>query len=314
MSAARNFEIVGTYFVDIFYNVLYAKARHQMMASKKQITVTDIYMSLAHQYPQHCAQKYSEVAKMVYNYYLRKSGTPCAFDEFQKALLLGIVPDDYYKLLSVNERDKIMRDALLKLVKSLHSHIVRSGVKFIIDDRTDPIGKDRIRALQNKCVEIFEEIKGEYHVRLNNTATNSVDHRIYEELQHQVSLRVKAEQALAKLTAENKRLRFENDNLQMQLANANKEHKVAKNRTTKHSTVAEVSQRTTHTAPVVQHTEMTDNVDLTSESLLDVPEVAVSANTENNQNEEDLFSLSAEDFDDDEMDKLTAAAMAGRRV
>lgn len=193
-----NFEIIGSYFVDVFYNVLYSKARQMMMSSNKQISITDIYLSLAHQYPKHCGEKYNDVIKMVYNYYIRNAGGTITFDDFQRAILRGVIPDEYYKLLSTSDRDRLMRDIIMRLVKGLASHVIQSNVRFVIDERNETVGKERIRVLQLKCVEIFEEARIEYHVKFNsNSAKPAIDQRVREELTVQVTKRVTAEQHLA---------------------------------------------------------------------------------------------------------------------
>ncbi len=157
------FEIVGSYYVDVFYNSLYLKARDSVKGGQST-SITDAYRTNVINYMVGIAKRkdlYMGVVKKMHKYFQRLlSFRTIIFSDFEDKILSQFIPNEYYKDFTENHKDSTLHEIVIKSVNAFGEVILKHDmIKRIIDDH---LNRENITILQNGIVEIFILQREEY--------------------------------------------------------------------------------------------------------------------------------------------------------
>nr|QQV29428.1 hypothetical protein K-LCC10_0173 [Kaumoebavirus] len=150
------FEIIGAYFVDVYYNHLYDTAK-TYKGRKEVSTITEGYKKAVVNYLKGFADKeknwYLESVKGLHKYF--QTFTKFSYimlDEMYDKILSEIVPEDYIEDLNKVEKNFLIRQLLVKTLQAFTTETVCQNFKMIIDNHGNV---DDVRYLQDCFIEII---------------------------------------------------------------------------------------------------------------------------------------------------------------
>jgi len=136
------YEILAAYFVDIFYNDLYAQAVNrknngdvESISQGYRVIVYGFVVGIDDSNRLYKAKNYNNVLKHIYesyNNYLPHRASNMA--ECIKNMVKEFVPSDYFDSLTRDQDRKILRSIIVNSVKHLTKHIMNDFIQFIIDN------------------------------------------------------------------------------------------------------------------------------------------------------------------------------------
>lgn len=149
------FDTIGSYFVDVFYNGLYSKARNRV-SQGGNISITTEYKKYILNYVNGIARAdlYKAEVRHLHNFYQAMSGYgETIFTDFENRILLQFIPNEYYRDFTTKRKEQTFRDIIINTVKDLADVIIEPGIyKKIIDDH---LNTANVTLLQNRTVDIF---------------------------------------------------------------------------------------------------------------------------------------------------------------
>lgn len=149
------YDIAGSFFIDIFYNDLYLKAKAAFNNGEKA-SLTDAYRDNIMSYAKGIERKdlYMGVVKKLIAYYRIKTGfSSLTFIDFEDDFLSKFIPKEYYKDFSNDNKDQTLRDVVVDTVHKLSQAILKANIlKKIIDYHND---LSNISLLQDVIVDIL---------------------------------------------------------------------------------------------------------------------------------------------------------------
>ena len=201
------FEIIGSFFVDAFYNDLYLKAKDKVKLESRSRSLTDAYKYYIEAYMygiKSNKEHYSGVIKNLHKYYqvnTRYFNGGLVFSDFENKILSQFIPPEYYQHL--NEREK---DSSLCMI--ITETICNFGVKvcdirylsLIIDDHKNEMN---VRVFQDIIIDVMIMIREKYfnlfakkiHQK-NDKVPIEIVEKMKEALQLEIKRRCKAEEDL----------------------------------------------------------------------------------------------------------------------
>lgn len=151
----RILDIVGTYFIDVFYNEIYIKST-EIFNKGKAKSCTDAYRMLVRGYVNGVSTRkdlYMATVKKIHEYYINTQGMPCVFAEFEDDFLSKFIPREYYSILNSQEKDKILHEILIAGVTQLGNQLLQqNNLQKIIDNHR---ARSNIALFQENMVDIF---------------------------------------------------------------------------------------------------------------------------------------------------------------
>ncbi len=196
----RVLDIIGTYFVDVFYNDIYIKSTEYFANGKSQ-SCTDAYRMLIDTYVTVLSTQktmYMTVVKKLHEYYSNIQGAPCIFSDFEDDFLSKFIPKEYYAILNSQEKDKIFYDIIIKSVKHLGEQLLlKENLHRIIDAHKN---RSNITLFQEYMVDIFLIQREEYYQKFTKQIVNEttkipldVYNKLKAALKEEIIRRTKAE-------------------------------------------------------------------------------------------------------------------------
>lgn len=162
-------DIIGSFFVDIFYNDLYLKARDDVRSGKAQ-SITDAYRSNIINYMRGIKQSgpYTQVVRALHEYYQRITVfSTITFGEFENKILAQFIPIEYFRDFTEKNKDGHMYSLTKRVVIELgESIIVPETIKRIIDDH---MNRNNVLMLQDSALEIMRGVRDEYFIQFART-------------------------------------------------------------------------------------------------------------------------------------------------
>lgn len=160
------YDIVGSYFVDVFYNDLYARALETHRSGKAK-SATDAYRMLIGTYAYavgNNGEAYKQVVGKLADYYRHHSNfASIIFHEFQDKLLSQFIPSEYYSDFSEQLKDRTLNTVVVRIVRDFSNYLISpTMLRCIIDSHED---EGNVHNLQDKLIEIMIEIREEYYSR-----------------------------------------------------------------------------------------------------------------------------------------------------
>jgi len=147
-------EVVGSYYVDIFYNIIYNLAKTHV--SKGGGSITDDYRRQVQSYILGVRQEekcYRDAVGNLHKYFqTRTRYSSLNFPDFVDKIVSQFMPVEYYKSIKTSEKDEFLSSILCDLIAALGGYMTRPDIlPRIIDDR-DKDHEVTIRMLQDHSI------------------------------------------------------------------------------------------------------------------------------------------------------------------
>lgn len=175
------FDIIGSYFVDVFYNHHYLLARDAVKGGRVS-NVTDGYRSNVLNYMNGIAHRENLFKKVVYQlheFYQKNSGFgSIVLSEFQDRVLAQFIPPEYYRDFADRHKDRTLREIIIRTVNEFGEIAVgRDVLPRIIDDH---MNRENVNILQDRIVDIFILQREDYYSKFareisKQNAGNTID-------------------------------------------------------------------------------------------------------------------------------------------
>jgi len=166
------FEIVGTYFVDVFYNELFVNSGRRATATSRGLT--DVYRDTISLYMDGAkmSANYIKIIRNLHAYYENFSSmTALPFNAFRDLLLAQIIPGEYYGDFSNPNKEKTLRDVILLFINRFGAIIMTPACfRKIIDDHTN---KENVIDLQERAIDTLIVVREEYYAKFASALADS---------------------------------------------------------------------------------------------------------------------------------------------
>lgn len=160
-------EVIGAFFVDIYYNDLYLKAREAMRTGRVNTAITDAYRENVLNYMKGIKSKepFDHVQRGLHNYYQRMTRySTISFAEFENKVLMHFVPLEKFHSFSGADKNHYMFSLIGRIVSTLGEFVVSSKqLRRIIDDHKNA---HNVTMLQDAAIDIMRDIRDEYFTQL----------------------------------------------------------------------------------------------------------------------------------------------------
>lgn len=165
-------EVLGSYFVDMFYNHLYNSTKLR----KGERSITDAYRSQVQAYIlaiQNDNQLYRTTVVTLHTYFRNTTSfATISFNSFVDKVVGQFVPKEYLDLYETEERDEVLSSILCDLVASLGAYAISSDMLTrIIDNHAHH--QVTVRMMQDHAITIMLSKRDKIHAQLISKATNA---------------------------------------------------------------------------------------------------------------------------------------------
>lgn len=148
------FDIVGSFFVNLFYNELYKKANNLKIQSNNKST-TDIYKSLLLAYADFTTKEefFKQAVKGIHAYIISNTNLiDITHKECVDFLIREFVPDKMWNSIRENQKNKLFHSILSSVIKQFISKIISNYIKLVVDKRDN---QENSTILQNEFLDII---------------------------------------------------------------------------------------------------------------------------------------------------------------
>lgn len=166
-------ETIGNYFVDRFYNFIYAKSKNLVNEGRFK-SLTEAYRSTIFNYMEGVKgdEWYTSVVMNLHKYYQNQIGMSPVLMEFEDTMLREFIPPKYYCNFTNPQKDKVMKDIITRLVTDFGTLVIgRKMLPKIIDDHTN---QKNVSMLQDATMDILLTMRDDYYVQFANEVSESV--------------------------------------------------------------------------------------------------------------------------------------------
>ena len=167
------FELVGSYFVDVFYNELFLKAKNDLQNQGKG-TLTDYYKSNILTYTRAVSggsQYYVQMVKLLSQYYSQNCMQyTMTLPDFEDKILSYFVPPEYFGDLTNDDKDMILHEIFITTIREFSKEILTNEIRNIIDGHQS---QTNIVRLQEKIFNILLEIRDDYYHKFIDQVSRS---------------------------------------------------------------------------------------------------------------------------------------------
>ncbi len=158
----RVFDIIGSFFVDTFYNGHYLLADQHVKGGRAS-SITDAYRSIVIGYMNGISSRpdlCNKAGRDLHNYH-QKYTAVTSFADFEDRLLSVFIPKDYYNDFDSATKDRTMHDILVRTANEFGAIIVSGKMLHRIID--DHMNKNNVTLLQDKMVDILITQRCDYY-------------------------------------------------------------------------------------------------------------------------------------------------------
>jgi hypothetical protein len=175
-----NFEIFGCFFVDLFYNQVYARARHIKMgtsdderqAAYNEEGITSIYRRQVVALVRGLKTDNSAgiralmkdtVLKLVNNYQKHTGHTAMTITEFQDVVLGAFLPVDHTRTLGPSEKNFFLNKIIISIIERFSAEILQPpNLRMVIDDHKN---QKNTRVWQDIILDVQKAIHDEFYTQ-----------------------------------------------------------------------------------------------------------------------------------------------------
>jgi len=200
----------GAYFIDRYYNHIYLAACDQVNEGRAK-NITDAYRGNVINYMTGIAKKeyYVSTVKHLHEFYQDKSGFgSIVLSEFENKVLCAFIPQEFYRSFNNDQKDKVLRDIIVKTTNELGTVVIgRNMLPRIIDDHRNPA---IVEQLQDITLDILLNQRETYYMQFakqvsDTNAGDKVSRHIVDKLkqalmdekQSRISMETDRDRALA---------------------------------------------------------------------------------------------------------------------
>lgn len=148
------FDIVGSFFVNLFYNEFYKKSNN-IKQQRLDKSTTDIYVELLSSYSDFTDREefFKQAVNGIHAYVISNTNQiDMTHKECIDFIVKEFIPDNIFNNLRENQKAKIFHDSIKTTVKIFISKIVSRYIKLVIDNRHSP---ESSTILQNEFLDII---------------------------------------------------------------------------------------------------------------------------------------------------------------
>lgn len=205
------YQIVGAYFVDIYYNHLYSEAI-KMKNDGKVPTITEGYRHASFAFlsaidkqskTMYKVEHYNQLLKGINEYFHTWTHhSTLTLSECIDSIVREFVPDDYYASLDKDQKRNILRTILINVIRAFTKVVVTEYIVSIIDNHEELAN---IEALKDCLVDLFiAEREAMFHKFIDSHGKDEkIDKKFAEKMR----------KTILDLNADMTRLKKENDDL-----------------------------------------------------------------------------------------------------
>lgn len=197
----ETFEIMGAYYVDIFYNHLYNEAR-KLKSAGNVSSVTEGYKHTLNAFLQSLSNPklYKKSITGIHHYFITIGFSSISFGRCIDRITCEFIPDDFFQSLSSAKKMGILKMVINQSIKSFTRKIVNSHMIKIIDFHKN---KDNVRILQDDFIDcLIMEREGMYQRFITKqTVTNkneTVNRELSEKMQKEIKRLIAEKHAIMK--------------------------------------------------------------------------------------------------------------------
>ena len=166
-------EIIGSYFVDVFYNHIYNSAKLRQGGR----SITDEYKKQIQTYilaVKNDSNLYRNMVTNMHKYFQNvTSYTTITFNNFVDKIVEQFVPEEYLDLYKTEERDEILGNILCDLVSGLGTHATSPEMLSKIIDQHGINSKVIVRMMQDHSITLMLTKRDSIHNRLLGEQTQA---------------------------------------------------------------------------------------------------------------------------------------------
>ncbi len=164
-STLHIFDTIAAYFLDIFYNHLYDRAR-QLVDSGRSQSITDAYRAAVSAYMSGIKsgrEHYADTIKKLHNYYQQINNCALTLGDFEDKVLSKFIPKEFYRDFASVQKDAALRAIIIRTVTETAEILI--GEKMlgrIIDYHGN---RDDVIDLQDRLLHILMFQNEEYYAK-----------------------------------------------------------------------------------------------------------------------------------------------------
>lgn len=174
------FDIVGSFFVNLFYNEFFKKANSIKQQSLDKST-TEIFKELIVAYSDFTKREefFKQAVKGIHAYIVSNTNQiDMTHKECIDFIVKEFIPQNIFESLRENQKAKIFHDAIANVVRQFISTIISKYIKMVIDYRSSP---ESSTILQNEFLDIICLEKDKVYGRfLSPQSTNMIPAEVYK--------------------------------------------------------------------------------------------------------------------------------------
>lgn len=174
------FDIVGSFFVNLFYNEFFKKANSIKQQSLDKST-TEIFKELIVAYSEftHREEFFKQAVKGIHAYIISNTNQiDMTHKECIDFIVKEFIPQNIFESLRENQKAKIFHDAIANVVRQFISTIVSKYIKMVIDYRSSP---ESSTVLQNEFLDIICLEKDKVYGRfISPKSANMIPAEVYK--------------------------------------------------------------------------------------------------------------------------------------
>lgn len=172
----RTFDLIGTFFVDVFYNKIYGRAKEAVIRGEVH-TTTEAFMTYSMQYIKTLRvdkNTYKATVNRLYEFYKGIQGRPAlSFVGFEGEIASTFFPREQVKLMQPNDMDVIIWEIVTQTIVDFASYLLSADMLAkVIDDHSN---RDNVNKLQEKYVLLFMAKRDSYHEKIVQSLAGKVD-------------------------------------------------------------------------------------------------------------------------------------------
>jgi hypothetical protein len=149
------FEILASYFVNIFYNALYEEAEKYRLKNKVH-SLTEGYKMALRMYNDSLdnPSTYIQVITSLVEYFNEwwDSGSILSYGSCVDIMIQPFIPEDYFNSMNLSQKQVILREVISSSVKRIIVQIVEEHISSIIDNHQE---SDNINVIRNDLIQCF---------------------------------------------------------------------------------------------------------------------------------------------------------------